>query len=90
MVSLISVLCYLHKHRSIGLRYEHTGSSLRGYADSDWAVRRSTSGHVFLQNSAAISWSSKRQPCVALSSCEAEIMAAKLFKENYEAAVHFW
>ena len=27
-------------------------------------------------SSAAISWGSKRQPCVALSSCEAEIIAA--------------
>eukprot|EP00965_Chrysotila_dentata_P098032 3241594-Pleurochrysis_carterae.AAC.1 len=29
-----------------------------------------------MYNQAAISWSSKKQPCVALSSCEAEIIAA--------------
>ncbi len=37
-------------------------------------TRRSTSGYVFNVGSAAISWSSKRQATVALSSCEAEYM----------------
>ena len=49
---------------------------LSGYTDADWVgdqdTRRSTSGYVFDVGSAAISWSSKRQPTVALSSCEAE------------------
>ena len=49
---------------------------LSGYADADWAgdqdTRRSTSGYVFDIDSAAISWSSKRQPTVALSTYEAE------------------
>eukprot|EP00965_Chrysotila_dentata_P165108 5452209-Pleurochrysis_carterae.AAC.3 len=40
------------------------------------ATRHSTSGYVFMYNKAAISWSSKKQPSVALSSCEAEIIAA--------------
>lgn len=48
---------------------------LIGYTDSDWAgdkdSRRSTSGYVFSLGSAPISWSSKRQPTVALSTCEA-------------------
>ena len=44
--------------------------------DSDWAVRHSTSGWVFSFCRAAISWGSKKQKSVALSSCEAEIMAA--------------
>jgi hypothetical protein len=47
-----------------------------GYTDADWAgdaaTRRSTSGYIFNLGSGAISWSSKRQPTVALSSCEAE------------------
>ena len=34
---------------------------------------------------AAISWSSKRQPCVALSSCEAELVAGS---EAAKEAVH--
>ena len=38
--------------------------------------RRSTSGFVFMLNGAAISWRSKRQPTVALSSAEAEFISA--------------
>ena len=45
-------------------------------SDADWAVKHPTTGYVFLFNSAAISWGSKKQNSVALSSCEAEIMAA--------------
>ena len=45
-------------------------------ADADWAVRHSTSGFVFMLSRAAISWGSKRQQTIALSSCEAEIMSA--------------
>ena len=44
-------------------------------SDSDWAVRHSTTGYVFTYNQAAVSWASKKQVSVALSSCEAEIMA---------------
>lgn len=55
------------------------GSILRGYVDADWASdvndRKSTSGFVFLLGGAAISWSSKKQSSVALSSTEAEYIA---------------
>lgn len=50
----------------------------RGFTDADWAgdqdTRRSTSGFIFNVGSGTISWSSKRQPTVALSTCEAEYM----------------
>ena len=49
---------------------------LTGFTDSDWGgdpdTRRSTDGYVFNVGSGAISWSSKRQDAVALSSTEAE------------------
>ena len=70
------VLCYLVRTRDLGLRYETDQTDVRGASDSDWDVQRSTSGQTFMYNSAAISWGSKRQPSTALSSCEAEIMAA--------------
>ena len=55
---------------------EASAAPLHGYSDSDWAVRHSTSGYVFNYCSACISWGSKKQPTIALSSCEAEIVAA--------------
>ena len=74
--SALRVLYYLSLHRTLGLRYEPSGRALAGYSDSDWAVRHSTSGYVFNYCTAALSWGSKKQPTVALSSCEAEIVAA--------------
>ena len=49
--------------------------TLEELSDSDWGVKHSTTGWVYMYNSACISWGSKKQPSVALSSCEAEIMA---------------
>ena len=71
----LRVLYYLHHHQDIGLRYGASGLDLSGMSDSDWAVRHSTTGYVFTYAMAAISWGSKKQDSVALSSCEAEIVA---------------
>ena len=53
---------------------------LWGFVDSDWAwcpdSRRSTSGYTLMLNGAAVSWKSKRQSVVALSTAEAEFIAA--------------
>ena len=71
----LRVLYYLHHHRDIGLRYGASDLDMTGMSDSDWAVRHSTTGYVFTYALAAISWGSKKQPTIALSSCEAEIVA---------------
>ena len=70
------VLGYLYRTRHLGLFYEADELPMSGMSDSDWAVKHSTSGFVFTYCKAAISWASKRQQSVALSSCEAEIVAA--------------
>ena len=59
------------------------GLKLQAYSDSDWASsagRRSTTGYYFSLSPVgpALSWKSKKQPTVALSSCEAEYMALGL------------
>lgn len=55
-------------------------AELYGYIDSDWCGdkedRKSTAGFVFMYGSAPISWGSKKESVVALSSCEAEYVAA--------------
>jgi hypothetical protein len=54
---------------------------LSGFVDSDWGgdypTRKSTTGFIFFYANAPVSWSSKIQKTVALSSCEAEYMALK-------------
>lgn len=53
--------------------------NLIGYTDSDFAGdlndRKSTSGYVFTLASAAVSWKSKKQTLVSLSSTEAEYIS---------------
>ena len=49
------------------------------YCDADWALssdRESTSRYVFLLAGGAVSWSSKKQTTVALSTADAEYVAA--------------
>ena len=52
---------------------------LIGYSDADWARdfddRCSTSGYVLLMANAAVSWFSKKQGTVTLSTTEAEYVA---------------
>ena len=49
------------------------------YSDSDWGGdlddRKSTSGYLFKISGGPVSWRSKKQSCVALSTAEAEVMA---------------
>ncbi|RVW64797.1 Retrovirus-related Pol polyprotein from transposon TNT 1-94 [Vitis vinifera] len=75
------VLRYLQGTTEFGIFYRKGGDDeLVTYTDSDHAgdldERKSTSGYVFLLSSGAISWSSKKQPIVSLSSTEAEFIAA--------------
>ena len=58
-----------------------TSRVARGYSDSDWAGdladRKSTSGYTFLLG-APVSWSSKKQPSVSLSTNKVEYIALSL------------
>lgn len=75
------ILKYVAGSARFGILYEHVSEfKLVSYTDSDWAGslddRKSTSGSVFSLGSGAITWSSKKQDTVALSSSEVEYVAA--------------
>ncbi|KAJ9525751.1 hypothetical protein QJQ45_003431 [Haematococcus lacustris] len=74
-----SVLCYLKGSADQGLLFGGV-SGLQGFSDADYAgdkdTARSTTGYIFTLNGGAISWSSRLQPTVAMSTAEAEYMAA--------------
>jgi transposase InsO family protein len=73
------ILRYLRGTLTYQLTYRGDLQALTGYSDADWAgdkdTRRSTGGFVFNVGSGIVSWSSKRQNTIALSSCESETMA---------------
>ncbi len=71
------ILRYIKHTLQCGIFYEAKSQlQVHGYTDVDWADnvsdKRSTSGFMFSFGSGAISWSSKKQPTIALSSTEAE------------------
>ena len=76
------VFRYLQGSQDRELAYGVNSSQpeLYGYSDSDWGNntndRRSVTGWVFLYHGGAVSWQSCKQRTVALSSVEAEYMAA--------------
>ena len=83
MMAAKRVMRYLQGTKDLTLKYSATdvrGTEMKGFCDADWAgepdSRRSTSGWVFMLAGAAVSWGSKLQSSVALSSAEAECVAA--------------
>lgn len=73
------MLRYLRGTSDNGLKYHKTGKQLEGFVDADWGAdidhRRSYTGYFFQLAGAAISWESRKQRTVALSSTEAEYNA---------------
>ena len=74
------ILRYLKGTAGLGLLYLATNTDeLHGYSDSDWAGdlddRKSTSGYLFRLSGAPISWRSRKQTSVALSTAEAEYVS---------------
>ena len=82
------VLCYLQGTLEYGLDYRQgDGVRLVGYTNLDWAGcasdRKNTLGCYFGLGSTVVLWFSRKQNSVALSSSEAEYIAAS--HASYEA-----
>ena len=70
---------YLLGTADYALTYGKSDTGIIAYADADWgsdqATRRSNSGLLVLLGDAAVSWNSRAQKSIALSSTEAEYMS---------------
>ncbi|KAG9446390.1 hypothetical protein H6P81_012518 [Aristolochia fimbriata] len=85
-MSLVGELSYFlgfqikQKPDGIFVSQEKTSSVLAGYSDADWAGdvddRKSTSGGCFYLGTNLVSWYSKKQNSISLSTAEAEYIAA--------------
>ena len=75
------ILRYVKGTNDYGLLYKKGETcKLVGYCDADYAgdhdTRRSTTGYMFNLGTVVVSWSSKRQPTMSLSTTEVEYRAA--------------
>jgi hypothetical protein len=77
------VVRYMAGIKNYGLHYmrhEEGRPTLVGYSDADMAgdvdTHKSTSGTIFFLSGNPVTWQSTKQKVVALSSCEAEYVAA--------------
>lgn len=91
------IIRYLIGTKSLALTYSRSASTETkpiGFCDSDWARdpmdRKSVSGFVFIFAGAAITWKVKRQTVVALSTAEAEYLAASLATREAVWFRHFF
>jgi len=72
---------YLLNTENLGILYQgHDISDIKGFSDADYAgdveTRRSTTGYLFTLAGGAITWASKRQTTVSLSTTESEYISA--------------
>ena len=74
------ILYYLRQYPNESLTFKASENPrLEGYCDASWANNEdysSISGFAFLFGNSLVSWSSKKQPVIALSSTEAEYVTA--------------
>ena len=72
------MLAYLGRSPQLGVTFSKDApeaNKLRAFAVSNWGVTRSTTGFVIMLAGAMITAVSRRQHCITMSSCEAELVA---------------
>ena len=77
---MVHLLAYLKGSINYKITYSHGGDLAPiGFVDADYVgdidTHCSTSGYIFIMAGGPVSWSSKRQVTVALSTTEAEYMS---------------
>ena len=73
------VIVYLAQTASYGVTFDGNAENadvLYAHSDSDWSVGHSTTGWACFFAGVGFAYASKRQNCIAMSSTEAEIIAA--------------
>ena len=73
------IFCYLARMRDLWLTYGETRRTLVRYADTDGSMmedRCAITGYAFLIDGGAVSWSSKKQEIISLSTTESEYIVA--------------
>ena len=79
-LSVKRIFRYLRGTIDFGLNYKFRSGELCAYSDADFAgdlsIQRSTNGFISLIGGTAVSWTSQLQKSVALSTSEAEFVAA--------------
>lgn len=86
MLAAKHVLRYVKGTTNFGVLYPNetrcVDVDMIGFTDSDWKKdpdeKKNTASYVFMYCRAPISWSSRKQDIVALSTCEAEYVAGAL------------
>ena len=81
MIALKRIIKYVKTTTNFGVWYsKDTNDVLSGYSDANWAGnaddRKSTSGDCFYVGNNLVSWMSKKQNSISLSTTEAEYIAA--------------
>ncbi|XP_049343382.1 uncharacterized mitochondrial protein AtMg00810-like [Solanum verrucosum] len=82
MKAAYHVLRYMMQDPTLGIFISNKSDlTVTAYCDSDWAAcsdsRRSVSGYLVLMGDSHVSWKSKKQATVSLSSAEAEYRAVR-------------
>lgn len=76
------MLRYIRGTTDLALTFDASAGkrALLGWADANWGgcldTRRSTTGYVFKTYGGLVAWKSRRQPTVALSTTQAELLAS--------------